>query len=110
MAGVWREGRNVSMQKHVYNMQRFKISEPQAQSPPSYLYHAHEARQTADTCSESGFHVQTSTGTPCRCMGKRKTSTAVKQTAASGVPGAQSAPIPQGQSQGNAHAEGREGL
>lgn len=52
MAEVWREGWDVSMQKHVYNMQCFKISEPQAQSPPSYLYHAHKARQTAETSSE----------------------------------------------------------
>lgn len=40
------------MQKHVYNMQCFKISEPLAQSPPSYLYHAHKASQTAETSSE----------------------------------------------------------
>lgn len=56
-----REGRNVSAQKHVYIMQCFKISEPQAQLPPPYLYHAHKARQTAETSSEQVWFPRANT-------------------------------------------------
>lgn len=62
--------------------------------------------------SESGFHVQTSAWTPCRYLGKRKNSVAIKQVSCSsgvsGVAGAKSVPIPQEQSQENVRAQGRD--
>lgn len=70
------------------------------------------ARQLRLPQSESGFHVQTSAWTPCRYLGKRKNSVAIKQVSCSlgvsGLAGAKSVPIPQEQSQENVHAQGRD--